>query len=86
MAKNAVEKASAKASKVVNSKDNKSFGKKFIRFFKDLKGETKKVVWPSKKQIKNNTIVVLIFMAVAAVFVWSIDAILSLAMNLIFGA
>ena len=26
-----------------------------VKFFRDLKGEFKKIVWPSKKQIFNNT-------------------------------
>lgn len=73
---------SGKAAKK-NDKKKESFGKKFTRFFKDLRSEIKKVVWPSKKQVKNNTLVVLAFMAVAAVFVWGIDAILSFLMNLL---
>lgn len=66
------------------AKKKPSAGKKFTQFFKDLKSEIKKVVWPTKKQVKNNTIVVLIFMAVAAVFIWGIDFILSALMKLIF--
>ena len=81
MAKNAVTTAKAKP------KDGKqSVGKRFVRFFKDLKSEVKKVVWPNKKQVKNNTLVVLGFMAVAAVFLWIIDGILGLIVHLIFGA
>ena len=30
------------------------------KFFKDIKGETKKVVWPDKKQIVNNTGIVIV--------------------------
>ena len=36
-----------------------SFAAKISRFFKDLKGEMKKIVWPSKKQIINNTGIVI---------------------------
>lgn len=32
---------------------------RFVKGCKDMKGEIKKVVWPSKKQIINNTAVVL---------------------------
>ena len=39
------------------------------RFFKDLKGEMKKIVWPSKKQIINNTGVVIVFVIIAAIAV-----------------
>lgn len=80
MAKNAVAAAKAKP------KDGKkSVGKRFVRFFKDLKSEVKKVVWPTKKQIKNNTIVVLLFMAVAGVFLWILDGILGVIVRLVFG-
>lgn len=47
--------------------------KKIGRYFKDLKGEFKKVVWPTKKQILNNTGVVLLFLVVSAIIIWPLD-------------
>ncbi len=64
----------AAAVKAKPKKEKKASGS-FSRFFKDLKSEVKKVVWPNKKQVKNNTLVVLGFMAVAAVFLWIVDGI-----------
>lgn len=64
----------AKASKV-------SFPQKVSRYFKDLVGEFKKVVWPSKKQVINNTIVVLVFCAVVGIFVWILDLPLAAGMK-----
>ena len=32
---------------------------KIVKFFKEVKSEMKKVVWPSKKQIVNNTLIVI---------------------------
>lgn len=58
---------------------------KFTRFFKDLRSETKKVVWPSKKQVKNNTVAVLAFAAVAAVFVWVLDFVFTNIVSLVLG-
>ena len=52
--------------------------------FSDMKGEMKKVVWPSKKQIVNNTGVVLAAVAVSGVFIWALDAVLSLAIRMFF--
>lgn len=46
---------------------------KIKRYFKDLRGEFKKIVWPSKKQIINNTLVVIVCMAVTAVIIWLLD-------------
>ena len=37
------------------------------KFFKDVKGELKKIVWPDKKHAMNNTGIVLGVMAVSAV-------------------
>ena len=67
MAKNSSAKASSKKSAI--KKPNK-----FIKFFKDLKSELKKVVWPSKKQVLNNTWVVLVVMTVVGLFIAGIDS------------
>jgi len=49
-------------------KEKKGFFAGISRTFKETRGEMKKVVWPSWKQGRNNTMVVLIFMvAMAAV-------------------
>lgn len=62
------EKAKAK------TKDKKSGPfSKIVRYFKDLKSEFKKIVWPSKKQIINNTLVVIVCMAVVALIIWLLD-------------
>ena len=36
------------------------FNKKFVRFFKDIRTELKKVIWPTRKQLINSTISVLL--------------------------
>ena len=45
--------------------------KKDKRFFKDFKAELKKVIWPSSKQLVNNTtaVIVIVLMVSAIVFV-----------------
>lgn len=60
--------------------------KKKSYFFRDLKSEIKKVVWPTKQQVKNNTLVVLGFMLVVGVIIWSMDAVFAFLMKLIFQA
>lgn len=47
------------------------------RFFKDIRGEFKKVVWPEKKQVINNTFIVLVVVVVASIFVGCFDIITS---------
>ena len=43
------------------------------RFFKDTKGEMKKVVWPSKKTVINNTGVVIVVLAAFSVCIGVLD-------------
>lgn len=47
--------------------------KRFTQFLKDSKNELKKVVWPTKKQVINNTIVVIVVMVLAGLFIWLLD-------------
>ncbi|MGN0657626.1 MAG: preprotein translocase subunit SecE [Ruminiclostridium sp.] len=65
-----IEKAKAKAAAAANSKKPK---KSIVKYFKDAKSEFKKVVWPSRKQVVNNTIVVLVAMAVSGIAIWALD-------------
>lgn len=44
-----------------------------VRWFKDLKSEWKKVVWPTKKTVFNNSVVVFTTMIVFAVFTFLLD-------------
>lgn len=60
----------------------KRFASKISRFFKDLKGEMKKIVWPGKKQIINNTGVVIAVVVAASIAVGSFDYLLNLLIGL----
>ena len=64
----------------------KNFGARVSKFFRDTKSELKKVVWPSTADVKTNTIVVLITVAVAAVVMILLDAIFGGILGLIIGA
>ena len=64
----------------------KNFGARVSKFFRDTKSELKKVVWPSKADVKTNTIVVLITVAIAAVVMILLDAIFGGILSLIIGA
>ncbi len=59
----------------------KRFGKGFARFFRDTKGEMKKVVWPSRNQVLNNFLVVVVFALIAAVIIFGLDAIFSFVLE-----
>jgi len=47
--------------------------------FKDTRAELKKVVWPTKKQIVNNTVWVLVLVILVAAVVLGIDWVLKIA-------
>lgn len=42
-------------------------------FFSEIKSEMKKVTWPTKSQLINNTLVILVFIAVATVILAVLD-------------
>lgn len=67
-----VDKAKKSDAKAKDSKKPNIF-KRIARFFKDVKSEWKKIVWPSKKQIINNTLVVLVVMVIVAAIAWILD-------------
>lgn len=62
------------AKKSGKSKGQKKQPNKVAKYFKDLKSEFKKVVWPTKKQLINNSTVVLVTIAVIGIFVGLLDA------------
>lgn len=64
----------------------KGFASKVSKFLRDTKGELKKVVWPSKEDVKTNTIVVLVVVAIAAVVMILLDTLFGALLGLIIGA
>lgn len=67
----------AKAAKGSNKKDKPNFfvrsGKSAKKFFKDFKGECKKIDWPNAQTILKSTCVVLLVVALVSVFVFALD-------------
>ena len=43
------------------------------RYFRELRSELKKVVWPTPKQLLKNTVIVLVCVLVVGVFIWVFD-------------
>ena len=50
---------------------------KAIQFLLEVRGEVKKVTWPSKKEAMGGTAVVLVVVLIMAVFLGLIDVLLS---------
>ncbi len=57
----------AKNEKEIKAKKQKG------HYFKDMKAELKKVIWPTPKQTVNNTIAVIVFTLVIAIIVFVLD-------------
>ena len=47
-------------------------------FFKDFKAELKKVIWPTPKQLVNNTVAVVVIVLVTALIVFVLDVVFDL--------
>ena len=67
-------------------KSEKKEGGKIRKWFKDLKVEFKKVVWPTKKTVVNNTSVVVGVIVASAVLVGVIDQCFLFVLRLIYNA
>ena len=65
--------------------EKKGLFKRMSRSFRDTRGEMKKVVWPSRKQAINNTVIVLVFMAIMTVIIGLFDFGLSTLITLLLG-
>ena len=59
-------------------KENKNESKVKKHFFKDFKAELKKVIWPTPKQLVNNTVAVVTIVLLTAVIVFALDAVFDL--------
>ncbi len=48
-------------------------GKGIARYFRELRSELKKVVWPTAQQVLKNTLIVLVCVLIVGVFIWLFD-------------
>lgn len=78
----AKDKQNTKSGKKDAEKDKKGGARKF---FKELRSELKKVVWPTRQQIVNNTGVVLVVMTVVGLFLFAVDTGLSYGIRALIG-
>jgi len=55
------------------TQEKKSFGSRIKKWFRELRSELKKVTWPSKAQVINNTWVALVVIFVCAIAIFGFD-------------
>ena len=72
--------APAKATTTAVKKDETKpgFFKRIAKWFREMKSELKKVIWPTGKQLLNNTLIALGMMLVFAIVIWGFDVIAQL--------
>ena len=63
----------AKAEKKAKKDEKPGFFKRVARWFREMKSELKKVVWPTPKQTVNNTVIVIICVIVVGICIWVFD-------------
>ena len=51
------------------------------RWFREMKSELKKVVWPTKSQMVNNTVIVLVCTLIVGICIWVFDAVGGVVVN-----
>ena len=72
----------AKAVTAVKKDDTKpGFFKRVAKWFREMKSELKKVIWPTKKQLFTNTGVSLAVMISSAIVIWGFDKLASMLVN-----
>ncbi len=80
-----VNAAPAKAATAVKKDDSKpGFFQRVGKWFREMKSELKKVIWPTPKALRNNTLISLGMMAISAVGIWLFDELAQMVVSLIF--
>ncbi len=59
--------------------------RRLAKFIREVRSELKRVSWPSKDDVRESTIVVIIIVLLLAVFVGLVDRALSYLISFIFG-
>lgn len=58
------------------------FGK-MKNWFVEMKAELKRVVWPSFKKVRQNTVIVLIYVLLVGIVIWVLDWLFASGMQLL---
>ena len=77
--------APAKAVTAVKKDETElGFFQKVGKWFREMKSELKKVIWPTPKALRNNTLISVGMMLISAVVIWGFDTIAQMVVKLIF--
>lgn len=85
LVKSGKSKDKSKSKKEKKDKKNKvGFFHRIVVFVKELKSEMKKIVWPTKKNVFNATMVVIIAVAIMSLFVVFADLLFQSILKMLF--
>ena len=73
--------AQTKGAAVKRTTEKPGFFARIKKWFRDMKSELKKIVWPTPEQVLKNTAVALAMMAVSALVIWGFDSLAGAAVN-----
>lgn len=78
--------APAKATAVALKKDDSKpgFFKRIGKWFREMRSELKKVIWPTRKELVKNSLVSLAFMVISGLVIWGFDFVASKLVELLF--
>ncbi len=60
-------------------------GERFGRLLKEAKVEIRKVVWPTRPELTQTTLIVVVFVLVVGLFLWGLDSLISFVISGIIG-
>ncbi|MEG2582996.1 MAG: preprotein translocase subunit SecE [Oscillospiraceae bacterium] len=60
-----------------------NFFQKTLKYFKDVKAEMKRVVWPTFAKVRQNTIIVMVYVVIVGIVIWALDMFFTWGMSLI---
>ncbi|EQD71157.1 SecE subunit of protein translocation complex [mine drainage metagenome] len=61
------------------------YGTEFRQFVVSARAELRKIVWPTRNETTMTTVVVFVFVAIAGLFFWGLDFVLTWATRLLTG-
>jgi len=77
--------APTKAVTAVKKDDSKpGFFKRIGKWFREMRSELKKVVWPSRKTLVKNTLIAVGVMVAAAIVIWGFDELAKMLVKALF--
>ena len=61
-------------------------GKRISRWFREMKSELKKVVWPTYQQVLKNAAIVVVCVICVGIFIWLFDFVAQVGIDALIGA